>query len=592
MPGKPSKLSNFWQELKRRKVIHVITVYASASFVIIELVNNLAEPLNLPPNLPTIVIIILAVGFPLAIILSWLFDLTSEGVEKTKPLSEIKDGVKPVVPNAWKIATIISFVVIIGLVVLNLAGGLKQVQAGDIQSLVVLPFDNFTGDEGLEYFVSGMHASLIGDIGKISGLRVISKTSSNTYKDIDMSVPEIASELMVDAVVEATVMCLGDSICIQFKLISAYPEEKQLWIGEYKEEKNQILNLYNRVTKQIADEVKIELTADEELMLAESRTVNNEAYDAYMKGIYYWDQLTQEGLQHAYEYFTIAVEKDPEWAPPYAGLAVAWGARAQMGFASPEIAFPTSYENINKALELDPNSVYAYYVSGLFAVWAAWNWEQGEQAFLKVLEIQPNNAQCRAYYGHLLNILGRPEEALEQGRISVELDPLNPLIQGLYAALLVQMGDYDAAIAPAQKVLMLVPNHPLAFRVLRVAYYFTEDYSKSFEIFLKMLPLEEDVILKIQNKFEKEGYFPAIEEAVNAIELAAQQIFIQPYFVATYYLELKNTEKALEWLEKGFEGHDPDMPYVSTHWAEFDQLYDNPRFLAILEKMKLLPKEN
>ena len=151
MPAKQNKLSQFWQELKRRKVVHVITVYASAAFVIIELVNNLAEPLNLPARLPTIAIIVLAVGFPLAIILSWLFDLTSEGVEKTKPLSELREGEKAPVPNAWKIATYVSFVVIIGLAVLNIVGGDKQLRAGDIQSLVILPFDNFTGDDQLEY---------------------------------------------------------------------------------------------------------------------------------------------------------------------------------------------------------------------------------------------------------------------------------------------------------------------------------------------------------------------------------------------------------------------------------------------------------
>ncbi len=227
MSSNPSKLSQFWQELKRRKVIYVITVYASAAFVIIELANNVVEPLNLPGRTPTFVIIFLAIGFPIAIILSWIFDMTPKGMEKSKPLSDSQEGEKQVTPNGWKIATIISFAVIMGLIILNIATGGKQLRAGDIQSLVILPFDNFTGDENLEYFVSGMHSSLIGDIGKISGLRVISKTSSNIYKDIDMSVPEIATELMVDAVVEATVMCLGDSICIQFKLISAFPEEEQ-----------------------------------------------------------------------------------------------------------------------------------------------------------------------------------------------------------------------------------------------------------------------------------------------------------------------------------------------------------------------------
>ena len=152
----------------------MITVYASAAFVIIELVNNVLEPLNLPDRTPTIAIIVLAIGFLIAFILSWIFDMTPKGMEKTKPLTGGQEGGKQVTPNGWKIATIVSFVVIIGLIILNLAGGTKQLRAGDIQSLVILPFDNFTGDDQLEYFVSGMHSSLIGDLGKIGGLRVIS----------------------------------------------------------------------------------------------------------------------------------------------------------------------------------------------------------------------------------------------------------------------------------------------------------------------------------------------------------------------------------------------------------------------------------
>ena len=218
----PNRLSHFWQELKRRRVVHVITVYASATFVIIELINNLAEPLKLPPNLLTVVVIVLAVGFPLAIILSWLYDITSEGVEKTKPIEEVKGGEKTVVPNAWKIATYISFVVIVGLAVLNIVGGTNQLRAGDIQSLVILPFENFTGDDQLENMVSSMHSLLIGDMCQIGGLRVIGKTSSNVYKGADKSAPEIAKELNVDAVVEASVMCLGDSVCMQFRLVQYY----------------------------------------------------------------------------------------------------------------------------------------------------------------------------------------------------------------------------------------------------------------------------------------------------------------------------------------------------------------------------------
>ncbi len=244
-------------------------------------------------------------------------------MEKTKPLSEGQEAERPVMQNRWKIATYVSLAVIIGLIILNIAGRTSKLKAGDIQSLVILPFDNFTGDEGLEYFVSGMHSSLIGDMGKISGLRVISKTSSNVYKGVDMSVPQIASELNVEAVVEAQVMCLGDSICLQVKVISVYPEEKQLWVADYKEEKSQILNLYNRVTKQIADEVMVELTADEENLLSVTTTVDKEAYDAFLRGHYYWgnDLLSEESLNKTLENLNIAIEEDPGFAPPYAGVA-------------------------------------------------------------------------------------------------------------------------------------------------------------------------------------------------------------------------------------------------------------------------------
>ncbi len=197
-------------------------MYASAAFVIIELINNLSEPLSLPVSLSTIVVIVLAVGFPLAIILSWLYDLTSEGVEKTKPSSEIREDEKTVIPNAWRVATYVSFALIIGLVVMNIMGRNNQIRPGEIQSMLILPFKNYTGDDQLDIVMSGMHSSLISDVGRI--ITVISKTTSDVYKDADMTLSEMASELGVDVVVEPAVMCMGDSIC--FQLTMNTPEEK------------------------------------------------------------------------------------------------------------------------------------------------------------------------------------------------------------------------------------------------------------------------------------------------------------------------------------------------------------------------------
>ncbi|MEN8228581.1 MAG: hypothetical protein ABFS38_10545 [Bacteroidota bacterium] len=587
MSDNSNKLSQFWQELKRRRVIHVITVYASAAFVLIELINNLTEPLNLPSNLATIVIIVLAVGFPLAIVLSWLYDLTSAGVEKTRPLDEVGEEKQKSVPNAWKIATYVSFVVIVGLLTLNIVGGSKELRAGDIQSMVVLPFDNYTGDDQLDYFVSGMHASLIGDMGKIGGLRVISKTSSNTYKDVDMSIPEIASELGVDAVVEPSVMCLGDSICLQVRIITPYPEEKQLWIAEYKEEKSQILNLYNRVTKQIANEVRIELSPDEERVLTQSRTVNKEAYDDYLMGLYYWDKLGKEPLEKALEYFNSAIETDPEWAPPYAGVAQVWVGMAQMGFVAPQIAGPIIFENLNRALELDLEFAASHFTQAAIAVWTEWNWEKGEKEFLKALSINPNDAMSRIYYAHLLMHLQKKEEALAQGQQAVDLDPLNPLILGLYAVVLSYGDQWEEAHEHLEKAISIDPYNYFAHLILEPVSYHVGDIKGLLKSVKFCLPFEDSIQLVIEDIAEDVGMKAAYREIVNQLEVMGPASHQRSLHMANRYAFLNQYDKAMELLETGFENHDNNMPYIACGYGKLEALYDNPRYIALMEKLNL-----
>jgi adenylate cyclase len=383
MPVNPKKLSRFWQELKRRRVIHVITVYASSSFVLIELVNNLTEPLNLPSSLATIVVIILGMGFPLAVVLSWIYDLTGEGIERTRPIDEVPEGQTAKVPNAWKIATYLSFMVIIALVTIHIVHGSDRLHAGDIQSLVILPFENYTGDDQLENMVSSMHSLLIGEMGRLSGLRVIGKTSSKMYRNADMSAKDIARQLNVDAVVEGTVMCLGDTVCMQFRLINTKGEEYQVWSDDYNEAKGKVMNLYNVITRQIANEVRIELTPEENRLLDKTKTIDKDAFDAYLRSYAHWDDLSEESTRVAIEYLNSAVEKDPGWAPLWAGLAQLYGVRMQMGFDPPETCIPKINENLNKALRLDPDYADIHFNNAIFGTWLEWNWEKGEKEFLQ-----------------------------------------------------------------------------------------------------------------------------------------------------------------------------------------------------------------
>lgn len=588
MSADPSKLNRFWQELKRRRVIHVITVYASAAFVLIELVNNLSEPLNLPPGLATIVIVVLAVGFPLAVILSWIYDLSGEGLERTKPIDEVSEKRVAKVPNAWKIATYVSFVVIVGLLTFNIIGGTKSLKAGDIQSLAILPFDNFTGDDQLNYVAAGMHASLIGDMGKVSGLRVTGKTSSSIYQGTKLSAPEIAKELKVDALVEPSVMCYGDSICVQIRVITHFPEEKQLWVGEYKEDKSQILNLWNRITKQIAEEVKIQLTPEEQKLLAKSITVDHEAYDAYLRSYAHWDDLSGESAYKAIEYLQEGIEKDPNWAPLYAGLAHAYLILAQMGLESPEVLGPKIFENLNKALELDLDFPDSHFTLAGVGVWTEWNWEKGEKEFLTALSLNPNDAMSRIYYGHLLMHLQRLDESVAQGNRAVELDPFNPLILALHGVVLSSSGDWDGAYEVTKKALEIEPDHFFALSVMEFVALKLGKVEEVIHPAMAYLRFDKELEEMVQDIAMEDGLIPAYEEIVRLLESRLEAGgYVMPVDMAARLNFIGREEEALDWLEIGLEIHDQNMPYINAGFAIVDNLYDEPRYMAILDAMNL-----
>jgi len=490
----------------------------------------------------------------------------------------------------------ISAGILIPLIVFDIIGGGKKVLAGSIKSLIILPFSNYTRDAELETLVSGMHAYLIADFKRLSGLRVINTTTSNVYKNVSKSVHEIADEQKVDAALEVSVFGIRDSIFIQVSLINAFPDEETIWIGDYKEAKSQLLNLYNRITSQIADEVKINLTPDEKSFLAKSRTVDPEAIDAYLKGLAYWEKLDPESMQLAQEYFQLAIEKEPEWADPYAGLANTWGIFGTYLRTLPKsVTLPKTYEYLNKALELDPNSAEAHYVKALTAVWTEFDWEKGEKEFLKSLELNPNDALCHLYYAHLLIILRRSEEAVHQANLGLRLDPLKPLVLGLYSEVMRREGDDQSAILNLEKALSIDPNFGFAAVSLSdiqmQTAYTNGDYEKWIEYWEKKVRAgkvwNEEGISAVLNTYHEKGLLSAFEEMLKMNEKYGNACYMSGAVKAERYLRLGKYDKALECLEKDFEMRDMFMTYISTDLYIFNQLKDNPRYIELLKKMNL-----
>jgi TolB-like protein len=472
----------------------------------------------------------------------------------------------------------------------------KSIKAGEIKSLIVLPFSNYSGQDTLDWLISGMHSSLVQDISKIGSLRIPGTTTSQVFKNSNKTIKEITSELKVDAALETAVLCLGkDSICIQTRLIRPRQEEEQLWSADYKIARNQILNWYNGVTKEIAKEIKIELTDRENKLLARSITIDREAYDDYLKGLYYLEDVDKESLMKAVGYLNRAVEKDPAWAPLYTGLTTVWASIAQMGFESPEIAGPKIFENLNKALELDPDNSDSRFLSGEMAFLAEWDWEKSEKELLKALAINPSNAIARVIYAQLLSSLQRPDEALMQANMAINLDPKNPMLQIQYAAALLCVGDCQNALIQAEKVTADDPGHYLANNLILCAAIRCREYNKVIKADRYILPVfnyKEDDIKEFERIFNEQGLIKAYEKVMKHLDKFAESNPISPIDIAIRYMIVNQPNKALEWIEKGFELHDPNMVYITTAFFSFDTLLSNPRFIAICKKMNLpLPKK-
>ena len=596
MPQSTNKISQFWNELKRRSVLRSLAIYAGSAFVILEAATIIFPRWGLPDWSIDLVLYLIILGAVITLVVAWIFDITPEGVQKTKPADEIGDSNKSKESNAWKVATYISLLVIVAFIIFNVVPFNKHARAGTFESLVILPFYNFTGSDDFEYLVSGIHSSLITDMGQLDGLRVRGKTTANSFKDTDMSLTEIASELNVDAVVEGSISCVDeDSVCVQIQLISVLEEEQQLWVQDYRVAKSQFLSFYNNVTKQISEEINIVLTPREENFLAEARSVDPEAYDAYLMGQFYWEKLDKEFMEKALDYFELAIELEPDWADPYAGLANAWGMLGELFFFPKSVTLPKKYKYLNKALELDPNSAQAHYVKATNAVWTEWDWEKGEIAFLKSLELNPNNALCRLSYADLLMILRRSDEAVQQANLGLELDPLRPLVLILFGVVMSNEGNIQSAILHFEKALSIDPNSGFAKSALAdfhmYAAYENGDYEKWIESWEKKVKgfghWNDEGTATVIKVFHEKGHIAAIEEMFKMNEKYGNDCWMSGGIKAERYLKLREYDKAMDCLEKDYEMGDMSIAYIATVENLYDQLKDNPRFIELLKKMNL-----
>ena len=483
------------------------------------------------------------------------------------------------------------------LVSLN-TGGLRQrllraSAAGRIQSIAVLPLENLSGDPSQEYFADGMTEALITDLGKIGELRVISRTSAMHYKGTRKTLPEIARELNVDAVIEGAVLRSGDRVRITAQLVQA-ASERHLWAESYERDLRDVLALQDEVARDIANDIKIKLTPQEQARLASGRPVYPEAQEAYLRGRYEFSKWTEEGLKKSVEYFEQAIQKDPAYAQAWAGLSDAYQFLGLWSFWSPQVAWPKGKAAALKALELDETLSDAH-VSLASVLWLQErSWSAGENELQRAIALNPNNASAHQAYGYQLSSVGRFDEAIAEMKRALELDPLAPNKHQSLAATLYRAGRYDEALQHFGEIPDPDANSERRHRFIGAIYERKGMQKEAIAEWLTAMRFagEKDLAEQVERKYVSSGYSEAKKtflwgDIKEKQKTRARSGFGQTAWIAADYALLGEKNKAFEWLEKAFqEGSIGWDLKVSDH---FELLRSDPRFQDFLRRLGLPP---
>jgi TolB-like protein/DNA-binding winged helix-turn-helix (wHTH) protein/Flp pilus assembly protein TadD len=457
-----------------------------------------------------------------------------------------------------------------------------------IRSLAVLPLDNLSGDASQNYFADGMTDELITDLAQISALRVISRTSVMVYKGARKPLPQIARELNVDAVVEGTVLRSGDQVRITAQLIDA-STDKHLWSQSYEGELRDTLALQDRVARAIADQIRVKLTPREQAALKSVKVVNPEAYQSYLKGRYFWNKRTADGLRVALAYFNQAVEEDPNYAQAYSGLADTYALLGDWQYAvmTPKEANPKAKAAALKAVELDSALAEAHNSLAFVLDGYDWDLNGGGKEFRRAIELNPGYATAHHWYAWHLGLLGQYDEAIAEMKKAQSLDPLSLIINADLAELLVLAHSYDEAIGQSRKTIEMDPNFGMAHNQLGQAYLQKQMYKEAIAELQKAVQLSggsPTCIANLARAYALSGQRSETVDLLGELKTRSTPGYSHASEIAAIYVSLGDRDEAMNWLEKGYgERFNPGVLIRPG----FDPLRSDPRFQNLVHRVGL-----
>jgi TolB-like protein/Flp pilus assembly protein TadD len=456
--------------------------------------------------------------------------------------------------------------------------------AHHIGSIAVLPLRNLSNDPQQEYFSDGMTDELITSLAKVQSLKVISHTSVERYKKSHLTLPDIARELGVDAVVEGTVTRSDNRVRITAQLIEARSDQ-HLWAESYERDLKDVLSLQDEVAGQIAAQVGIKVASGQPTRVASIRQIDPEAHEAYLKGNFYWSRSNCDGSQKALGYYQQALAKDPTFAAAYVGLAQAYFTLGDLNCSPYEEAFSKSKVAALRALELDPTLGSAHTWLGTIAFFHDWNWNNAEREYRQAVQLSPNYAPTHILYAVFLVSMARQEEGLAEMRKALELDPTAEFTNMVSVHILYLARQYDEAIQQAKNAIQLYPDSWATYFWLGVAYERKGMYEQAVEAYLKSNSLQgakpEDLEAS-RNAYEKSGirgYWRQVRDTVigDASETCS---------MLSIYARLGETKQIIDYLNRAFQRHCPSIRTLKVD-SFYDNLREDPRFQDLLARLQL-----
>jgi TolB-like protein/Tfp pilus assembly protein PilF len=588
---------SFFAELKRRNVIRFAGLYLVGAWLIVQVASTVLPLFGAPEWLPRSIVLLLVIGFIPALIFSWAFELTPQGLKRDEDVP-VEQSIAPQTGRRMDRLIIAVLVLALGYFVFDkfvlarhrVASPNDSSSAINAKSIAVLPFENLSEDKANAYFAEGMQDEILTRLAKIADLKVISRTSTQHFKSSPDNLPQIARQLGVAYILEGSVQKAGDAVRVNVQLIKA-TSDAHLWADTFDRKLTDIFAVESEIAKTVADTLRAKLSSFAEHVLASRPTDNPEAHELYLKGRYFWNRRTGANLQKAVNYFEGAIEKDPKYALAYSGLAdchVLLPVYPELG-SYPRDEMPKALAAARKAVELDDTLAEAH-TSLARALASDLQLPAAISEFKRAIDLNPSYATAHQWFGECLQSQGRLEDALAELKRAQELDPLSLIINSLLGFAFDTVGKSDEAIAQLKKTIDIDPNFWIAHLYFGNVLEHRSQLKEAVVEYEKSYSAGADPIAAAQlaRAYFLVGRKAEAQQLWDKLKGLSERQYVPAYSLALVQLALGDKDAAIRLLEKSYEDHAP-FDSVDLGWIlvdhRLDSLRSDPRFKKLITRI-------